>query len=136
MTNFIKENFRFDGMYLMYEGDQGYCTEYYADEPGTHPTRVGTARALFIARFKYGNRPWKTWVNFLVKNFTVEEYATRSAHGETPVGIMQSKGFLEPAEKKECKAAGYPATVEGWKQMIADKSAKWVDGYIERNNAA
>ena len=121
MTNFIKDNFRFDGMYLMYTGDQGYCTEYYADEPGTHPTRVGKARDMFVVRFKYGSKPWKTWVNFMVKNFTVEEYATRIAHNESPVAIMQSKGFLEPALKKQCKNAGYPQTVEGWKKMISDK---------------
>jgi len=28
----------------------------------------------FIARFKYGRKPWKAWVNFLVKNVSVEEY--------------------------------------------------------------
>ena len=118
MTQFNKDDFRFDGMYLMYTGEQGYCTEYYGED--AHPTRVGKARDMFIARFKYGSKPWKTWVNFMVKNFTVEEYATRIAHNETPVAIMQSKGFLEPALKKQCKKAGYPQTVAGWKQMIHD----------------
>ena len=132
MTNFKKDDFRWDGMYLMYEGEQGYCTEYFGHEDNVHPTRRGTARPMFVARFKYGNKPWKTWVNFLVKNFTVEEYATRQAHNETPVAIMQSKGFIEPAQKKQCKQAGYPATVEGWKQMISDEA----DKRRARNNAA
>lgn len=116
MTNFTKENFTFDGMYLMYEGDQGELTKYYT-EP-CHPTRLGTAKSAFIARFKYGNKPWKTWINFMVKNFTVEEYLEGLANGATPVGLMQGKGFLEPALKKMCKKAGFPATVEGFQQMI------------------
>lgn len=124
MTAFNKDDFRWDGMYLMYTGEQGYCTEYYGHEENIHPTRRGTARDMFIARFKYGRKPWKTYVNFLVKNFTVEEYATRSAHGESPVEIVQSKGMLEPALKKQCRDAGYPQTVAGWKQLISDEVAK------------
>ena len=120
MTNFTKENFTFDGMYLMYEGEQGELTHYYGED--AHPSRVGTAKAMFIARFKYGNKPWKTWVNFMVKNFTVEEYhAAATSPDGSPVQAMQSKGFLEPALKKQCKNAGYPTTVAGWKQMISDE---------------
>jgi hypothetical protein len=71
-TRFNKEDFTWDGMYLMYTGEHTQ-SKYY--ELPCHPTRVGTPRSEFIARFKYGNyKPWKAWVNFIVKNFTVEEY--------------------------------------------------------------
>lgn len=119
MTAFNKADFRWDGMYLMYEGEQGYCAERY--DENAHPTRVGKVRPMFIARFKYGNKPYKTWINFLVKNFTVEEYATRMSLKETPLAIMESKGFIEPSTKKMCRAAGYPETVDGFRQMIRDR---------------
>ena len=127
MTNFIKDNFHFDGMYLMYEGEQGELTHYYGENgEKCHPTRQDTAKAMFIARFKYGNKPWKTWVNFIVKNFTVEEYHAASTGDKgSPVRAMQDKGFLEPALKKQCKKAGYPTTVAGWKQMVHDEAETW-----------
>jgi len=125
MTAFIKENFRWDGMYLTYEGEQGALTEYYV-EP-CHPTRLGTAKSAFIARFKY-RKPWKTFVNFLVKNFTVEEYLTRMNDGESPQGIMESKGYIEAWAKKMCREAGFAPTVEGYKAMIRAE--------VEKNMAA
>ena len=58
-----------------------------------YPTRVGTPRSEFIARFKYGNyKPWKAWVNFIVKNFTIEEYL-HLATTIHPRGAMEAKGY-------------------------------------------
>lgn len=94
MTAFVKEKFQWDGMYLMYagqyEGAETYDEVYGADK--IHPTRIGVQKEAFIARFKYGRKPWKTWVNFLVKNFTVEEYLA-VAEATTPLDAMRSKGY-------------------------------------------
>lgn len=99
MTAFIKENFMWDGMYLMYAGEQGEYTKYYGEGGAKcHPTRLGTAKEMFIARFKYGNyKPYKAWINFICKNFTVEEmagmYASDDRNINSPVGAMKYKGY-------------------------------------------
>jgi len=78
---FIKENFEFHGGYLNYFG---------ADH-----------KAMFIARFKYGSKPWKSWVNFIVKNFEVDEFKMLAESGMSPLAIMESKGFVSPKRKKK-----------------------------------
>jgi hypothetical protein len=88
-TRFVKEDFAWDGMYLMYTGKHTQ-SKYY--ELPCHPTRVGTLRPEFIARFKYGYKPWKAWVNFIVKNFTVEEYLDLATQMH-PRGAMEAKGY-------------------------------------------
>jgi hypothetical protein len=95
MTKFDKELFTWDGMYLMYNGEHTQ-SKYY--ELPCHPTRVGTPRSEFIARFKYGSKPWKSWVNFLVKNFTIEEYKALSEQ-TSPMQAMEVKGF-KPRKKR------------------------------------
>ena len=110
MTNFVKEDFHWDGMYLMYRGDVGEFQQYY-EKVREDGSRV--KRDRFVARFKYGSKPWKTWVNFLVKHFSVEDYFGRYDAGESPLDIMRSKGFISPAEKKKLKAAGFAPTKLG-----------------------
>jgi hypothetical protein len=111
MTNFNKDNFNWDGMYLTYTGDQGDSGYYYIDGPNVHPTRVGTAHSLFIARFKWGSKPWKTWVNFIVKNFTVEEFAFAANDKDMdPMKLMSSKGFIHGTERKLMKEFGLKVT--------------------------
>ena len=91
-TKFNKEDFTWDGMYLMYTGEHSQ-SKYY--ELPCHPTRVGTPRSEFIARFKYGYKPWKAWVNFLVKHATVEQYmelSTEPKYG-SPVKAMVELGY-------------------------------------------
>lgn len=94
MTQFNKEDFSWDGSFLMYHGDhlgaQTYRQSSAADR--CHPTMLDKRVPLFIARFKYGSKPYKTWINFLVKNFTVEEYSDK-AHKWSPLQAMESKGF-------------------------------------------
>ena len=67
MTTFNKELFTWDGMYLTYQG-------------------------AFIVRFKYGSKPWKSFRNFLVKNFTVEEYLKLS-EATSPMEAVEVKGY-------------------------------------------
>tara|TARA_R100000664_G_scaffold20327_2_gene29524 strand:+ start:158 stop:430 length:273 start_codon:yes stop_codon:yes gene_type:complete len=81
-TYFQKEQFSWDGMYLHYGENRD-----------------------FIARFKYGRKPYKTWINFLVKNFTVEEYLglIKNHHmmnGLTPLAALESKGFKSPNRRR------------------------------------
>ena len=80
-TYFQKEQFSWDGMYLTYGENRD-----------------------FIARFKYGRKPYKTWINFLVKHFTVEEYLNRIDHKNPnhvgPLTALESKGFISPNRKR------------------------------------
>ena len=93
MTKFDKEQFTWDGMYLMYRGKHTGSKNMEEVHPNCHPSWIGKPNPEFIARFKYGNyKPWKAWVNFLVKNATVEQYLALSAT-EHPVGAMRSLGY-------------------------------------------
>jgi|TARA_R110000782_G_scaffold215803_2_gene303460 hypothetical protein len=106
-TLFKKENFTWDGMYLMYDGEytgsKTFGEVYGADK--CHPTRIDMLRPAFVARFKYGYKPWKAWVNFLVKNATVEQYLNLADHNNkymskygyetcgSPVHAMETLGY-------------------------------------------
>jgi len=92
MTRFDKELFTWDGMYLMYRGD--YVGSKTMDEvhPNCHPSWVGKTKPAFIARFKYGAKPWKSWVNCLVDNYTVEEYLQVSAE-TSPLEAVWAVGY-------------------------------------------
>ena len=71
---FHKELFSYHGGYLMYGNDLN-------DQ-------------VFIARFKYGKKNWRTWANFLCKNFTVAEYL-QLADETNPRQALESKGFYD-----------------------------------------
>jgi len=101
MTKFIKDNF-FGKEYVDY----------------TNPVD-GTRK--FVARFKYAKNGRGTFLTFLTKNFTVEEYFGRLEAGEAPLKILESKGYLLPHIKKVLKETGYEVTVAGFKQYIEDK---------------
>lgn len=104
MTKFIKENFYINGAYVDYNiGD----------------------KSRFVARFKYSGGGKSSFITFLIKNFTVEEYFARMDAGEAPLTIVQSKGYLLPHIKKELRRVGYPVTAEGFKKMIADQVATY-----------
>lgn len=76
-TKFNKANFT-TGEYLMYGGVCG----------------------AFIARFKYNRKIRTSFINFLVKNFTVEEYQSELAKGLAPLEILRAKGYMTASEKK------------------------------------
>ena len=128
MTTFNKDNFEWDGMYLTYDGDQGEHGKKFEDVYGKdriHPSRIGDTVPMFIARFKRGSKPYKTWINFIVKNFTVEQWVElekttddRNPGGMSPVAIMRTKGFMETSEKKLCKKYGLTPTVENWGKAV------------------
>lgn len=103
MTNFKKENFEYSGGYLSYlvDGDWGKRT--------------------FIARFKYNKGDKAGFQAFLIKNFTVEEYLTRYENGESPLPILQSKGYVSRSTKNLCKKHGYPQTQAGFDAYIQDQ---------------
>ena len=93
MTSFIKEDFAFDGMYLMYEGPYKGSKTMDEVRPNCHPSWVGKQKPAFVARFKYGPyKPWKAWVNFLVKNTSVETYL-ELAESQSPVEAMRELGY-------------------------------------------
>jgi hypothetical protein len=68
----------------------------------------------FVARFKRGGKA--TFLTFLTKNFTVEEYFGRLDAGEAPLKILESKGYLLPHIKKLLKETGYEVSVAGFNQ--------------------
>ncbi len=99
-TPFQKDQFRWDGMYLHYEGKHNNSKTFDELYPDCHPSNIGRIKPEFIARFKYGRKPYKTWINFLVKNFTVEEYLEMIDHTNpnhvAPLTAMETKGFTTP----------------------------------------
>ena len=58
----------------MYRGDFNGSRKMLDVHPDAHASWKGMNKPAFVARFKYGYKPWKAWVNFLVKNATVEKY--------------------------------------------------------------
>jgi len=98
MTAFNKEDFHWDGMYLMYRGPYSGSKNMDEVHPNCHPSWVGVMKPAFIARFKYGSKPWKSWANFLVKNISVEEYL-KLVNETSPLEAMQKLGFT-PRKKR------------------------------------
>tara|TARA_A100001201_G_C3947975_1_gene158709 strand:- start:215 stop:532 length:318 start_codon:yes stop_codon:yes gene_type:complete len=89
MTKFNKDDFSYDGMYLNYLGDYEGA-EYYGEGPNVHPSRVGTRKPLFIARFKYRGAFTKARVQKkIMELFSVERYAKLMKDGGTPLGILK-----------------------------------------------
>ena len=78
----------------------------------------GTSK--FVARFKYARGGKASFLTFLTKNFSIEEYFARLDGGESPLPILQSKGYMQPHIKKHLKELGYPVTPAGFEQLIQD----------------
>lgn len=100
MTVFTVDALKFDGMYLT------YCA------PDKAP--------VFVARFKRKGQ-YGSFMTFLIKNFTVEEYFAARNVGDAPIEILQSKGYLQPHIKRMLKSIGYPVTVAGFKRLVAEQ---------------
>ncbi len=58
---------------------------------------------VFIARFKYGQKNWRAWANFLCKNFTVAEYL-QAADETSPRDAIESKGFYDDTTVRVLRA--------------------------------
>tara|TARA_R100000773_G_scaffold11953_4_gene11045 strand:+ start:5194 stop:5502 length:309 start_codon:yes stop_codon:yes gene_type:complete len=80
---FHKDLFSYHGGYLMYGNDLN-------DQ-------------VFIARFKYGQKNWRAWANFLCKNFTVAEYL-QAADETSPRDAIESKGFYDDTTVRVLRA--------------------------------
>ena len=96
MTKFVNKNFKYDGMYLKYDGK-------------------------FVARFKYGGMV--AFKKFLRENFTVEEYFGLLDSGMAPLKVLETKGYVSPNVARILKMRGYPMTLEGMNKMIDDDIA-------------
>ena len=94
MTQFVKEQFSIDREYVHYDGK-------------------------FVARFKHKPGSKASFVTFLIKNFSVEEYFAAMASGLAPLQIVNDKGYIQPHIKKWLKEAGLPLTREGVAMLLA-----------------
>ena len=100
-NTFIKENFSYSGGYLTYD-----------DGVDRH----------FIARFKYVPKSSATkFMNFLIKNFTCEEYLER-ADKEAPLKILESKGNCSPEMARLAKRWGYAPTLENAHKALIEQT--------------
>lgn len=78
----------------------------------------------FVARFKYRAGDARSFIAFLIKNFTVEEYFARMDADEAPLKILESKGYLLPHIKRWLKERGLPQTIAGRDEMIRQNAAR------------
>lgn len=92
MTPFNKDEFTWDGMYLMYRGRHTESVNMEVAYPECHPSWIGKPKPAFIARFKYGSKPWKSWVNCITDNYTVEEYLAE-VRETSPLEAVQKMGY-------------------------------------------
>ena len=106
MSKFQKELFSYNGGFLMY--GNGY-----------------PERAKFVARFKYRGGNKAGFMSFLIKNFTPEEYFARLDAKETPVAILESKGYVSATVKKILKQAGFAPTIEGKRRFLDQRVAEY-----------
>jgi len=93
--SWIKESFNYHGKYLTYK---------FGGED------------KFVGRFKYGGMGhFKT---FLKKNFTPEEYFKMYDEGFTPVGILETKGYVSKNLQEFAKHYGFEPTQRGVQQAL------------------
>lgn len=85
-----------------------------------------TYNAKFVARFKYLRNGMGDFKKFLVTNFTPDEYFALLEKRDTPIGILQTKGYVQPHIRKELERQGYPVNLEGFRQMMLDSSQRRV----------
>ena len=91
-TSFIKEEFTWDGIYLMYGGEFPGAPLMNEVYPDCHPSKIGKVKPFTIARFKSRAKPWKAWVAAIVDNYTVEEYLAESKL-TSPLEAMYRIGY-------------------------------------------
>lgn len=126
---FIKERFGYHGGYLTYQATMVHGVNPHTGEAYSHPDY---SKAIFIARFKYAMTRSKTsYLNFLIKNFTIEQFTALTAANEKAlregrytdrVDYMEDAGWFPVHIVKMLKQGGYPKSREGVRQMIKDQS--------------
>lgn len=107
MSQFQKDQFDFDGMYLMYR------------------VTPDDAAKNFVARFKHRGGDRAGFQSFLIKNFSVEEYFAELHAGQPPLKILESRGYVSPSIKRLLKQLGYPQTAAGKRQYLQDATQKY-----------
>jgi len=81
------------------------------------------AELHFIGRFKYvGKASAMKFANFLRKNFSIEDYLARMEAGETPLEILESKGYCSPQMASLAKRWGYAPTLENARRALVDQT--------------
>jgi len=103
MTKFDRKSFEYFGGYLTYKGE-------------------------FVARFKHSRRDKAYFLSFLIKNFTVEEYfemTSGSGVENTPVKVLETKGYVSKTVQKSLIEMGYEPTREGYDLYLDDQVAKY-----------
>ena len=77
----------------------------------------------FVANFAKRGGGKATFVKFLIKNFTVEEYFEMLDANKSPIGIVETKGYVLPHIKTMLKKRGLPQTQSGLTVMIQQNMA-------------
>ena len=100
MTQFKKEEFTWDGEYLMYRGAWEGAKMMMDVDPDAHPSWAGKLKPAFVARFKYNKRDKASFLKFLIANFTCEEYFNYMEKYKQelvgPAEVLASKGYIPP----------------------------------------
>jgi hypothetical protein len=110
MTNFNKDNFNFDGMYLNYVVD---------------------GESKFVARFKTDAAEHKVFANFIRKHFAVEEFFKAVDAGFAPAEVAEARGYVSGFPRRAAKRNGYAATPAGVTKYLA-----FVYGYTNEQRIA
>ena len=99
---FKKDQFNYSNGYL-----------HYTDDNGTK---------CFVARFKYAQTSSRSsWVTFMVKHFTVEEYFL-ALEDSSPLQVMQGRGYVLSHIKKWMKSDGWTdLTHEGYMEWLSQR---------------
>ena len=97
MTKFSQNDFTYDGSYLMYKGNFDGAQLMTDVHPDCHSSWVGKLKPAFVARFKRGGMC--DFKNFLIKNFTCEEYFFAIRNNVTPFQTLRNKGYVDPRVK-------------------------------------
>lgn len=80
-----------------------------------------TYNGKFVARFKHKKRDCVHFINFLCSKFDVEEYFGMLEQGYTPVGALETKGYVSTTVKRILRDHGYPETQAGRDQYLRDQ---------------
>ena len=72
----------------------------------------------FVARFRY-SKSSVCFKQFLIKNFTQDEYFSRLANKEAPLEILMSKGYVPKVIQQRLILSGFEPTRAGVAQMNA-----------------
>lgn len=108
MTQFSKENLIDSNGWVLY-APQGWDTPH--------------AERKFVANFSKRGGGKATFMKFLFKNFTVEEYFEMYDAGKAPLKIVETKGYVLPHIKTMLKQRGLPQTQAGLTMMLRQDMA-------------